>query len=101
MTRAWDRAARWWDYPSEEEALVDALRLAQGMARKASLSGLDTGGAKTVIQGVGSVGYNPARILHQEGAENAGGLISAYIDWKKSGTEGIMEKVQDIEDRIE
>jgi len=270
---------RLWDYPSEEEALIDALRLAQGMTRKASISGVDAGGAKAVIiakpeqkteaflqaygrfvdtfhgrfitgedvgisiedariigketeyvlgiseevgdpspftahgvvsgmractreafgtsglsglkiaiQGLGAVGYNLARILHQEGAElivtdimeeptkkiaaelgakvvapeeiysvacdvfapcalgaiinnetipqlrcrvvagsannqlqesvhgdelhrrgilyapdyaiNAGGLISAYIDWKKSGTEGIMKKVREIEDRI-
>jgi len=40
---------RLWNYPSEEEALIDALRLAQGMTRKSSLSGLDAGGAKTVV----------------------------------------------------
>jgi leucine dehydrogenase len=40
---------RLWDYPSEEEALIDAMRLAQGMTRKASISGLDAGGAKAVI----------------------------------------------------
>jgi leucine dehydrogenase len=271
---------RLWEYPCEEEALIDALRLAQGMTRKAAISGVDAGGAKAVIiakpeqktdaflkaygrfvdtfhgrfitgedvgisiedariigketeyvlgisedvgdpspftahgvvsgmractreafgtpsltglriaiQGLGAVGYNLARILHQEGAEliatdireeptkkiaaelgakvvapeeiysvecdvfapcalgailndetipqlrcrvvagsannqlqesvhgdelqrrgilyapdyaiNAGGLISAYIDWKKSGPEGIMKKVREIEARIE
>jgi leucine dehydrogenase len=270
---------RLWDYPTEEEALIDALRLAKGMTRKASISGVDAGGAKAVIiakpeqktdallraygrfvdtfhgrfitgedvgisiedariiaketdyvlgiseevgdpspftahgvvsgmractsevlgssslsglkiaiQGIGNVGYNLARILSQEGAElivadirkeltdkiarelgakvvspdeiysvecdifapcalgasindetipqlrctvvagsannqlkesahgdelqrrgilyapdyaiNAGGLISAYIDWKEPTTEGIMKKVEEIEHRI-
>jgi len=270
---------RLWDYLTEEEALIDALRLARGMTRKASISGVDAGGAKAVIiakpeqkteallraygkfvdtfngrfitgedvgisvedariiaketeyvlgiseevgdpspftahgvvsgmractreafgtdslsglriaiQGVGAVGYNLARMLHQEGAElivtdireertkkaaselgakvvapeeiysvecdvfapcalgaiindetipqlrcrvvagsannqlkenahgdelhrrgifyapdyaiNAGGLISAYIDWKEPSTEGIMKKVEEIGDRI-
>jgi leucine dehydrogenase len=40
---------RLWDYPTEEEALIDALRLARGMTRKASISGVDAGGAKAVI----------------------------------------------------
>ncbi len=270
---------RLWDYPTEEDALIDALRLANGMTRKASISGIDAGGAKAVIiakpeqkteallraygrfvntfhgrfitgedvginvedariiaketeyvlgiseevgdpspftahgvvsgmracinevfgtsslsglkvaiQGIGNVGYNLARILHQEGAElivtdvreelikkiaselgvkvvspeeiysvecnvfapcalgaiindetipqlrcrvvagsannqlkenthgdelhrrgilyapdyaiNAGGLISAYIDWKKPSTEEIMKKVEEIGERI-
>ncbi|HLU67579.1 MAG TPA: Glu/Leu/Phe/Val dehydrogenase dimerization domain-containing protein [Kofleriaceae bacterium] len=36
-------------YASEEEALVDALRLARGMTYKAALAGLDHGGGKSVI----------------------------------------------------
>jgi leucine dehydrogenase len=36
-------------YGSEEEALVDALRLARGMTYKAALAGLDHGGGKSVI----------------------------------------------------
>lgn len=40
---------RLWDYATEEEALIDALRLARGMTRKASISGVDAGGAKAVI----------------------------------------------------
>ena len=45
--------------------------------------------------------------LHRRGilyapdyAINAGGLISAYIDWKEHTTEGIMKKVEEIGDRI-
>ena len=36
-------------YPSERDALEDALRLARGMTYKASLAGLPCGGGKTVL----------------------------------------------------
>ncbi len=36
-------------YASEEDALVDALRLARGMTYKAALAGLDHGGGKSVL----------------------------------------------------
>lgn len=42
---------RLWNYHSEEEALIDALKLAKDMSRKASVSGLDCGGGKAVIMG--------------------------------------------------
>jgi leucine dehydrogenase len=45
---AWG-GTRLWDYGSEEEALIDALRLSRGMTYKASISGLDVGGGKAVI----------------------------------------------------
>jgi len=38
-------------YPFEEAALKDVLRLARGMTYKASISGLDLGGGKSVIIG--------------------------------------------------
>lgn len=40
---------RFISYDSEEDALVDALRLARGMTYKAALAGLDHGGGKSVI----------------------------------------------------
>ena len=40
---------RIWNYDSEEEALVDALRLAKGMTYKNAAAGLNLGGGKTVI----------------------------------------------------
>lgn len=40
------------DYVSEEEALVDVLRLSEAMSLKASLAGLRFGGAKAVVLGV-------------------------------------------------
>lgn len=43
--------ARMWNYRTEEEALVDALRLARGMTYKNAAAGLNLGGGKTVIIG--------------------------------------------------
>jgi len=42
---------RFWNYASEEEAIVDALRLSRGMTYKASVAGLNLGGGKAVIVG--------------------------------------------------
>ena len=42
---------RFWNYASEEEAVVDALRLARGMTYKAAVAGLNLGGGKSVIIG--------------------------------------------------
>lgn len=42
---------RMWNYKSEEEALIDVLRLSRGMTFKAAISGLNLGGGKAVIIG--------------------------------------------------
>jgi len=42
---------RFWNYASEHEAVVDALRLSRGMTYKAAVAGLDLGGGKSVIIG--------------------------------------------------
>ena len=42
---------RMWPYASEEEALEDVLRLSRGMTYKASVSGCNLGGGKSVIIG--------------------------------------------------
>jgi leucine dehydrogenase len=42
---------RFFPYPSEDEALEDALRLSRGMTYKAAAAGLDLGGGKAVIIG--------------------------------------------------
>jgi len=47
--------ARMWPYQSEEEAVLDVLRLARAMTCKASAAGLNLGGGKAVIIG------NPAK----------------------------------------
>lgn len=42
---------RLWNYATEEEAVVDVLRLARGMTYKAAAAGLNLGGGKTVLIG--------------------------------------------------
>ncbi|MCT4665042.1 MAG: leucine dehydrogenase [Flavobacteriales bacterium] len=42
---------RMWDYASDEEAIIDVLRLSRGMSYKAAISGLKLGGGKAVIIG--------------------------------------------------
>ena len=42
---------RFWNYASDEEAIVDALRLARGMTYKNAMAGLNLGGGKSVIIG--------------------------------------------------
>jgi len=42
---------RMWDYFSDEEALIDALRLSKGMTYKNAMAGLAMGGGKSVIIG--------------------------------------------------
>jgi leucine dehydrogenase len=42
---------RMWTYASEEDAIMDALRLARGMTYKNAVAGLNLGGGKTVVIG--------------------------------------------------
>lgn len=42
---------RMWNYKTEEEALIDVLRLSKGMTYKAAVAGLNLGGGKAVIIG--------------------------------------------------
>jgi leucine dehydrogenase len=42
---------RMWTYQSEEDAIMDALRLARGMTYKYAAAGLNLGGGKAVIIG--------------------------------------------------
>lgn len=42
---------RLWNYDTEQEALIDVLRLSRGMTYKAAVAGLNLGGGKSVILG--------------------------------------------------
>lgn len=46
---------RMWNYNSDNDAMVDALRLSRGMTYKAAISGLNLGGGKAVIIGDPSI----------------------------------------------
>lgn len=42
---------RFWNYDSDEDAIIDALRLSRGMTYKNAVAGLNLGGGKSVIIG--------------------------------------------------
>jgi leucine dehydrogenase len=42
---------RFWQYPTDEEAITDALRLSRGMTYKNAVAGLHLGGGKSIIIG--------------------------------------------------
>ncbi|MGY4490550.1 Leu/Phe/Val dehydrogenase [Pseudomonas sp. TE3610] len=56
---------RYLAYPDDESAMVDAIRLAQGMSYKAALAGLPFGGGKAVI-------------IRSPHVENRAGLFEAF-----------------------
>lgn len=68
---------RIWDYESEEEALIDVLRLSKGMTYKNAVAGLNLGGGKAVILG------DPQKIKSEELFRSFGryieGLGGRYI----------------------
>ena len=68
---------RIWDYKSEEDAIVDALRLSKGMTYKNAAAGLNLGGGKAVIIG------DPTKIKSEELFRSFGryieGLGGRYI----------------------
>ncbi len=76
---------RMWPFASEEEALEDVLRLSRGMTYKASISGVELGGGKSVILGDPGSGKTPA-LMRAMGRviESLGGL---YIAGQDIGTD--------------
>jgi leucine dehydrogenase len=75
---------RFYPYGSEDEALVDVLRLSKGMTYKAAAAGLDLGGGKAVIIG------DPRRIKNEELLRAYGRFIESlggrYITAEDVGT---------------
>jgi len=75
---------RFWDYPNEDEALTDALRLSRGMTYKAALARTGRGGGKSVIIG------DPRRIgsadLFRAMGRFVEGLGGSYIIAEDVGT---------------
>lgn len=75
---------RMWNYATEEEALVDALRLAKGMTYKNAAAGLPLGGGKTVIIGDSKTGKNEA--MFRAFGRFVQGLNGRYITAEDVGT---------------
>ena len=72
---------RFWDYPTEEEALADVLQLARAMTYKAAAAGLDSGGGKSVILGDNRRKERAALFrAHGRAVESLGGRYIAAED---------------------
>ena len=75
---------RFWNYASEADAVVDALRLARGMTYKAAVTGLNLGGGKSVIIGDNKVKDREMIFrAHGRAVESLGGR---YITAEDVGT---------------
>ncbi len=81
---------RFWDYASEEEAVIDVLRLSRGMTYKAAVSGLSLGGGKSVI-----IGNN--RTEDREGIFRAHGRAVDSLGGRYITAEDVGTSVDDME----
>lgn len=75
---------RMWMYKSETEALNDVLRLSRGMTYKASISGLNLGGGKTVI--IGDSKNDKSEALFRKFGRFVNKLGGKYITAEDVGT---------------
>lgn len=75
---------RMWTYANEEEAIIDALRLARGMTYKAACAGLNLGGGKTVI--IGDPRKDKSEELFRAFGRYIQGLNGRYITAEDVGT---------------
>lgn len=75
---------RMWTYASEEDAIVDAMRLAKGMTYKNAAAGLNLGGGKTVIIGDPRKDKNPE--MFRAFGRYIQGLNGRYITAEDVGT---------------
>lgn len=75
---------RMWPYKSEEDALVDVLRLSRGMTFKSAAAGLNLGGGKAVI--IGDPKKHRTEALFRAYGRFVEGLGGRYITAEDSGT---------------
>lgn len=80
---------RFWNYPSEEDALYDVLRLSRGMSLKNAAAGLKLGGGKAVIIG------DPAKLKSPE-LFHAYGRIIESLGGKYITAEDVNINTEDI-----
>jgi leucine dehydrogenase len=72
---------RMWAYASEEEALTDALRLAEGMTFKAAAAGMPWGGGKAVIWADAATIDRPTLFRsHGRAVDRLGGRYITSVD---------------------
>lgn len=75
---------RMWNYKTEEEALVDVLRLSKGMTYKAAAAGLNLGGGKAVI--IGDPKTQKSEALFRAFGRYVNSLNGRYITAEDVGT---------------
>ncbi|MGD8189100.1 Glu/Leu/Phe/Val family dehydrogenase [Brevibacillus ginsengisoli] len=75
---------RMWTYNTEEDAIIDALRLARGMTYKNAVAGLNLGGGKTVI--IGDPRKHKSEELFRAFGRFVQGLNGRYITAEDVGT---------------
>ena len=75
---------RMWKYKTEEEAMIDVLRLSKGMTYKASIAGLNLGGGKAVI--IGDAKKDKTEKLFRSFGRFVEGLGGRYITAEDVGT---------------
>lgn len=75
---------RMWPYETEEEALLDVLRLSEGMTYKASVAGLNLGGGKAVI--IGDPEHDKSEALFRSYGKFVDSLNGKYITAEDVGT---------------
>lgn len=81
---------RMWNYKTEEEALIDVLRLSKGMTYKAAAAGLNLGGGKAVIIG-------DPKTQKSEGLFRAFGQFVNSLNGKYITAEDVGTSVRDME----
>jgi leucine dehydrogenase len=81
---------RFWAYNNEKDAINDVLRLSRGMTYKASISGLNLGGAKAVIVG-------DAKTLKSEGLFRKFGRFVENLNGKYITAEDVNTTTKDME----
>lgn len=75
---------RMWQYASDEDAIVDALRLSRGMTYKAAVSGVNLGGGKAVI--IGDARLEKSEALFRSYGRFVDSLRGRYITAEDVGT---------------
>lgn len=81
---------RFWNYASEEEAVIDVLRLSRGMTYKAAVSGLNLGGGKAVIIG------DPKKLKNEAFLRRFGKFVNS-LNGKYITAEDMNMKTSDME----
>ncbi len=75
---------RMWNYSSEDEAMLDVLRLSRAMTYKAAIAGLNLGGGKAVI--IGDSKKDKSESLFRSFGRFVEGLGGRYITAEDVGT---------------